>query len=86
MDTFAETYPLIVLVRLNCHYFTDAILKLDEALAIEPNKHEALWCMGNAQTSYAFLMADRDEAKSYFDSAYTYFQKAIEEASFSFNN
>nr|KAJ0222603.1 hypothetical protein LSAT_V11C200084770 [Lactuca sativa] len=60
----------------------DAISKLDEALSIDPNKHDTLWCMGNAQTSYAFLTPDKDAAKSYFDSAYTYFQKAIDEASF----
>ncbi|PWA64856.1 Plant specific mitochondrial import receptor subunit TOM20 [Artemisia annua] len=35
--------------------------------------------MGNAQTSYAFLTRDEDEAKGYFDSAYVYFQKAVEE-------
>ncbi|CAI9272833.1 unnamed protein product [Lactuca saligna] len=57
----------------------DAISKLDEALSIDPNKHDTLWCMGNAQTSYAFLTPDKDAAKSYFDSAYTYFQKAIDE-------
>ncbi|KVI09826.1 Plant specific mitochondrial import receptor subunit TOM20 [Cynara cardunculus var. scolymus] len=60
----------------------DAISKLDEALLIDPKRHDALWCMGNAQTSYAFLTPDRDEAKGYFDAAHTYFQKAIDEASF----
>ncbi|XP_024996536.1 mitochondrial import receptor subunit TOM20-like [Cynara cardunculus var. scolymus] len=57
----------------------DAISKLDEALLIDPKRHDALWCMGNAQTSYAFLTPDRDEAKGYFDAAHTYFQKAIDE-------
>ncbi|KAI3699912.1 hypothetical protein L2E82_44519 [Cichorium intybus] len=57
----------------------DAISKLDEALSIDPRKHDALWCMGNAQTSYAFLTPDKDVAKGYFDSAYTYFQQALEE-------
>ncbi|MFS7897326.1 putative plant specific mitochondrial import receptor subunit TOM20 [Helianthus anomalus] len=57
----------------------DAIAKLDEALSIDPKKHDALWCMGNAQTSYAFLTPDKYEAKGYFDSAYTFFQQALQE-------
>ncbi|KAF5763938.1 putative plant specific mitochondrial import receptor subunit TOM20 [Helianthus annuus] len=57
----------------------DAISKLDEALAIDPKKHDALWCMGNAQTSYAFLTPDKDEAKGYFDSAYDFFEQAVNE-------
>lgn len=57
----------------------DAISKLDEALLIDPKRHDALWCMGNAQTSYAFLTPDKNEAKGYFDAANTYFQKAIDE-------
>ncbi|KAD2073961.1 hypothetical protein E3N88_41905 [Mikania micrantha] len=56
-----------------------AISKLDEALSIDPKKHDTLWCMGNAQTSYAFLTPDKDEAKGFFDSAYTFFQQAVEE-------
>ncbi|GKA65075.1 plant specific mitochondrial import receptor subunit TOM20 [Tanacetum coccineum] len=54
--------------------------KLDEALAIGPKKHDTLWCMGNAQSPLAFLTSHRDAAKVYFDLAYMYFQKAIEEA------
>ena len=41
----------------------DSILKLDEALAINMKKHDALWCMGKAQTSYAFLAPNKDKAK-----------------------
>ncbi|XP_076895663.1 mitochondrial import receptor subunit TOM20-like [Bidens hawaiensis] len=57
----------------------DAISRLDEALSIDPRKHDALWCMGNAQTSYAFLTPDKDEAKGYFDAAYVFFEKAVNE-------
>ncbi|KAJ9539933.1 hypothetical protein OSB04_026439 [Centaurea solstitialis] len=60
----------------------EAISKLDEALSVDPKRHDALWCMGNAQTSYAFLTPDKDEARGYFNAANTYFQKAIDEACF----
>ncbi|KAI3713281.1 hypothetical protein L1987_71855 [Smallanthus sonchifolius] len=57
----------------------DAISKLDEALSIDSKKHDALWYMGNAQTSYAFITPDKDEAKDYFDAAYSFFQQAVNE-------
>ncbi|KAL7610791.1 mitochondrial import receptor subunit TOM20 [Lactuca sativa] len=72
LSTFQSVQESKVMIK-------DAISKLDEALSIDPRKHDALWYMGNAQTSYAFLTPDKDEAKSYFDSAYTYFQKAVDE-------
>lgn len=57
----------------------DAVSKLDEALAINPVKHEALWILGNAHTANAFLTPDQDEAKIMFDQAFLCFQKAVEE-------
>ncbi|GKV16104.1 hypothetical protein SLEP1_g26796 [Rubroshorea leprosula] len=57
----------------------DGISKLEEALAINPLKHEALWSLGNANTSYAFLTPDYTEAEVYFDKATEYFQRAANE-------
>ncbi|KAI5651096.1 hypothetical protein M9H77_37101 [Catharanthus roseus] len=57
----------------------DAISKLEEALQVNPNKHDTLWCLGNAHTSLAFLTPDEDEAKVYFDRSAAYFQQAVDE-------
>ncbi|KAI3731413.1 hypothetical protein L1987_62601 [Smallanthus sonchifolius] len=57
----------------------DAVSKLSEALSINPAKHEALWCLGNAHTASAFLTSDHDEAKILFDEAFQCFKKAVEE-------
>ncbi|KAF4377756.1 hypothetical protein F8388_011509 [Cannabis sativa] len=57
----------------------DAILKFEEALLIDPLKHEAMWSLGNANTSYTFMTPNLDEAKPSFVSAYEFFQKVLEE-------
>ncbi|KAL3630833.1 mitochondrial import receptor subunit tom20 [Castilleja foliolosa] len=54
----------------------DAIDKLEEALVVDPTKHDALWCLGNAYTSNAFLIPDLDEARGLFDKASQYFEQA----------
>ena len=59
-------------------YFVDAIDKLEKALVIDPSKHDALWCLGNAYTSSAFLIPELEEAKVYFDKATQYFEQAFE--------
>ncbi|KAK6155385.1 hypothetical protein DH2020_009633 [Rehmannia glutinosa] len=56
----------------------DAIDKLEEALVVNPTKHDALWCLGNAYTSSAFLIPDLDEARGSFDKAAQYFEQAYE--------
>ncbi|KAG6438405.1 hypothetical protein SASPL_103347 [Salvia splendens] len=55
-----------------------AIDKLERALVIDPSKHDALWCLGNAYTSSAFLIPELEEARVYFDKATQYFEQAFE--------
>lgn len=47
----------------------DAVDKFKEALAIEPRKHEALWCLGNAYTSQGFLSTSKSLATGMFAKA-----------------
>ncbi|XP_042019870.1 mitochondrial import receptor subunit TOM20-like isoform X2 [Salvia splendens] len=56
----------------------DAIDKLEKALVIDPSKHDALWCLGNAYTSSAFLIPELEEARVYFDKATQHFEQAFE--------
>ncbi|XP_015900886.1 mitochondrial import receptor subunit TOM20-like [Ziziphus jujuba] len=57
----------------------DSISKFEEALLINPSKHNALWCLGNANANYGLLIPEVDEAKPYFGKAAECFQKAVEE-------
>lgn len=58
---------------------SDAVSKLEEALTINPKKHDAMWCLANAFTTKAFMIPDMEEAKPFFHQAAEYFQQAVEE-------
>lgn len=57
--------------------YAESISKLEEALMLNPNKHDTMWCLGNAHTSLAFSIPDQDEARDSFDKASQYFQQAV---------
>ncbi|KAH9614075.1 hypothetical protein KSS87_003162 [Heliosperma pusillum] len=57
----------------------DASSKLEEALEVNPRKHDAMWCLGNAYTTQAFVTPDFEEAKPYFQKATVCYQQAVEE-------
>ena len=54
-------------------------------MAVNPKKHDALWCLGNAHTSHAFLTPDQEEAKAAFAKAAVFFQEAVDLVHFRFH-
>ncbi|MED6216551.1 hypothetical protein PIB30_008536 [Stylosanthes scabra] len=51
---------------------------LEEALVINPTKHDTLWSLGNAHISQGLLIPDPNESKVYFSKASQYFQQAVD--------
>ena len=56
-----------------------AVSKFEAAIAINPKKRDALWCLGNALTSQGFLFQEAERAGDFFDKAKTCFQRALNE-------
>ncbi|KAH9615520.1 hypothetical protein KSS87_019239 [Heliosperma pusillum] len=58
---------------------SEAVSKLEEALEVNPKKHDTMWCLGNALTTHGFVTPDEELARPYFQKAAIYFQQAAEE-------
>ncbi|XP_074331277.1 uncharacterized protein LOC141668333 [Apium graveolens] len=58
----------------------DAVSKFEEALIINPRKHDTLWCLGNAFTNQGFLTPDLSDTEVYFAKAHDCLEKALLES------
>jgi len=57
-------------------FLKDSIVAFEKVLQLDANKHEAMWCLGNALTSEGFLDIDRPSALRKFEEAKQYFIRA----------
>jgi len=67
------------------HCFSDAILKLEEALFLEPYLHEALWYLGHAFGTMVSKYSDESVMDYYAKKAARCYQRAFELVQFSTN-
>lgn len=56
----------------------EAIMKLNKAIQIDPERTDAEWCLGNAYTSLGFLSGDKEEAMEHFNMAEAVFRRCKE--------
>ncbi|MCL7032250.1 hypothetical protein MKW94_021170, partial [Papaver nudicaule] len=56
----------------------DGISKLEEALSINPEMHDVIWCLGSGHMMHGLLIPDYNVARDYFDRAAEYYQQAVE--------
>eukprot|EP00899_Mesostigma_viride_P016440 jgi/Mesvir1/24798/Mv22051-RA.1 len=56
-----------------------AVHNFELAISIDPKRHDALWCLGNALTSKGFMYTDAQGANELFAKARTYFKRALDE-------
>ena len=63
----------------------DAISKLQEAIELDPFKHDTLWLLGKCFTISALKTPDPDEIKGYLHKALAYFKKASRGVNYIFN-
>ena len=75
--------PVITIFCGTINYIADAILKLEEALVIDPLKDDTLFVLG--QCFCALISHDPTEAKGYLRNALAWFQKASHEVNYIFN-
>jgi tetratricopeptide (TPR) repeat protein len=56
-----------------------AVEKFKQGIAIDSNRHDTKWCLGNAYTSQGFLTSDSDKAQEFFTLATGCFGEALQQ-------
>ena len=77
-----DFFSLILLMFSMVKQNVEAVSKLEEALAINPVNHEALWRLGKAHICCGLITSDNGEAELLFHEAFQCLQKAVNEVYF----